>query len=89
MPKPDYPPPGSIVLLTWQDAAQRGPYWVDKAKAKAHAPVKVQTVGFLVKASKRRVTIMQSFHRDQVGGVFSIPAAWVVQVTTLNRGKDA
>lgn len=84
---PEYPPPGSIVLLTWHDAAQRGPYWVTPTQAKAHRPVKVHSVGFLVKASKRRVTLMQSFHPDQTGGVFSIPAAWVTEVQTLSRGK--
>lgn len=76
--------PGAVVAVQWRDAAAvAGGYWSSIADAKAHTPCLVHTVGFLVKRTKKRLTLTQSVHAGGCGGVFSIPADWVQKIEVL------
>lgn len=87
MSKPKYPPPGAVVELTWADTAYASPYWQSPARAEAHQPVGIVSVGYLSKATDECVTIVQSRHPDEVGGVFTIPAGWITEVKVLAQGE--
>lgn len=81
------PQSGDAVIVKWTDAAALDGegYWNATGKAKTHKPVKVKSVGFLVKASKRRVTIMQAVHEHgECGGIFTIPTDWIVSMKKLS-----
>lgn len=83
-PRPSKFKPGALVLIVWRDAsALQGGYWHSTDTAKGWKPAKVRTVGFLVKHTRRRITVMQSFHAEGCGGVFTIPADWVTRITLL------
>lgn len=80
--------PGDIVLITWRDAtALQDGYWEAFKTAKRHTAAKAHTVGFLVRRTKRQITVMQSFHKQGAGGVFTIPTDWVTRIKVLTRGE--
>jgi hypothetical protein len=78
--------PGSVVSVKWRDAAamSSGGYWEDKADALTFSPAVVHTVGFVVRHTEKKITLMQSFDKNgHVGGVFSIPADWIQEIVQL------
>ncbi|RJO72876.1 MAG: hypothetical protein C4523_02575 [Myxococcales bacterium] len=69
-----------IVRITWHDAE------ADAEWAKADDPVTVpecETVGFLVKKTRKEIVIAHTRSGDDVNGRFSIPRGCVVRIKEI------
>lgn len=82
-----HPEPGSIVLVTWRDAAKAEGAWQTPHAAKKFKPVTVYSTGFLVIATERRVTLAMSVNPEQVGNTFTIPRDWVQEMEVLVHAR--
>ena len=75
-----------LVEVTWKDAAHysRGTWMSDPSTAK---PIIAKTVGYLLKRTKQEVVIAQtrSDDLDQWGGIWVIPAGWLIKVKRLKE----
>lgn len=74
---------GTIVIVEWWDSSSPTSIWNGVADAKAYRPVKVITVGFLAHQDSERIVVFQSFHKDEVAGVFAIPRGSVIAMREL------
>ena len=64
--------PGKKITVWWTDSCGLGRYWVHPDEID-HRPDRIVTRGFVVKDSKRSMTVASSMSHDQVGGSITIP----------------
>lgn len=78
---------GAMVLVDWDDSALLwdGSYWNPLEDARSTRPVRVQSLGFVVKHTKRRLVLAQSVNSGaQAGAPFAIPTASIRSITEVS-----
>ena len=72
-----------IVKINWVDSTMRDA-WQDK-----QSPVtkmeRVQSVGYLISKSKKKIVISQGFTSSQVGMTMSIPMGCVTKIKRIKK----
>ena len=85
--------PGDVVRVDWRDSyGTTG--WIDKRELhEIHDcdEVKIQTVGYVIKADKNFVSVAQSLseHNDDIHNTMTIPSAMIFKTRTLVKGVSA
>jgi len=70
-----------ILLIRWHDATSYGEEWQSNGKFK---PVDTLTVGFLMKETKKRITVCQSYaDNKQINQVLTIPRGCILSIVEL------
>lgn len=64
-----------LELVEWVDSTSPGNIWTDHEMATANAVAVCYTVGFVVKETRREITLAGSYSQNQSGGVMTIPKA--------------
>lgn len=76
------------VVITWNDTQEHGEKWVGVADVDewSEKDCKIISIGFLVKETKRYLTIVGDFDSDDAdyGRVQKIPVGCVVEIKELN-----
>lgn len=75
--------PGSLITVKWRDAARKEGAWHDIGTAQTFEPLTAYSVGFLVKLTDQHVTICQSVHEEEAGGLFTIPREWAQEIEVI------
>lgn len=79
--------PGTLVRVTWLDAQDHKETWVDNADAEAFTDIdcKIVSVGFVVKAGRKYITISGDWDESDKdwGTVRKIPLAWIESIDEL------
>ena len=60
-----------IVRVTWIDSTGDVEVWRDRGEL--IQPETIESVGYLLKKTKRTIWLAQSFHANRIGGQFAIP----------------
>lgn len=74
-----------LVLIEWEDAFNGDHKWTEIADIpKRISPMVIQTVGFVVRRSKKRVTLTMSVARNKTCcDMFTIPTAMIRKEVAL------
>lgn len=80
-----------LVMIEWEDSVQPRPAWEALADWKPCAPVRIASVGWLLKDGKRVKALAPNMGgidekaTVQVSGVIHIPTSCVLKVTKLDE----
>jgi hypothetical protein len=70
------------IEVKWIDSCGGSHYWAD-VDSFNNKPDRITTVGYLVKSSKRAVTVAASKASSQVGGVITIPRSSIKSIKKM------
>lgn len=75
---------GDVVEVEWWDACGGGGSWESLTDVLKVEPLKVDSVGYLVKKDRRYLTIVQSTNANKDADHFlCVPRVWITRVTVL------
>ena len=70
------------VEIEWVDSSSGATIWEDKDDYETDLPI-IKTIGYLLGKNNLVVIVCQSFHDDEVGRVFRIPAGCVRKIRNI------
>jgi hypothetical protein len=73
---PDRPRRGDLVLVRWRDSCAMGNSWQSRRGVRRHRPSKIQSVGWVAKATRKRLVL----YAGDAGGGTSSPWSEVVAI---------
>jgi hypothetical protein len=84
--KPSPGPISTIVEVYWFDAHSRGG-WDSVESYLEHDIAPVVTVGYLLRETKKSITITQTqgIEQNDVNGAIAIPLSWIVKKKVLRK----
>jgi hypothetical protein len=72
-----------LLLVTWLDACSDDSGWKPLEKITAQKPMRVKSVGWLVKRTRTHVTLVGSIVADHCDGDVTIPVGMIVNEKEL------
>jgi len=74
-----------LVRIKWRDATFHSAGWKSIKESKEYEGWIVESVGFLVKETKKEYTLAMTLdaEREETIGVFTIPKGWTTEVKEL------
>ena len=72
-----------LLLVIWRDACSDDSGWKPLAKITAQKPMRVKSVGWLVKRTRTRLTLVGSIVADHCDGDVTIPLGMILSEKEL------